>query len=494
VIALGVLSLYPTASAGFVLVDDHEILGFTPQAAANPQLGPAPDLGRRIFAMDAASGRARPLYWVIRYVESFVFDAHPRAWHVAYIGLGIACALGLFAALRQLGIGRVPALLAGLWVLLAPGISTVWIRLGPQEGPGTACLIAGVWALAMSMRPGASAVWLWLCVALTLGAALIKESFTLVPPSLVLLWLTLVWTRRSSRVATWRALGPMLVLALGGGIALVAAYATARLSDPRSYGAGILTASRVSLDDATPYNVAALFAEGGLVLPLLMIGPALLYSRGSRPKGLFLGWCGGLLVVSALIIPQLILYRGEPGFAVTRYMLPAGLGLAVGFAAGAHWLQVMRLRVLFVAALAIWCGVLLLGAVQTWYQAESHRADSVALGRMVEAIAQSAPAGATVGAAIVPVEEVELAYSLPYHLAAKGRPDLSTRAITGLADDCTDLFAVVLFAGTTPSLPCGLTDATARVEVFEENSGPIGQLFEPLFGRLSGHYELAMVS
>jgi hypothetical protein len=320
VLVVGVLSLYPAASAGFVLVDDHEVLGFTRQAAANPELGPAPDLVRRIFAMDVANGRARPLFSVIRYAEIFVSDAHPRAWHVAYIGLGIACALGPFAALRRLGIGRLPAVLAGLWVLMAPGVSTVSIRLGPQESLGTAFLVAGLWALAMFVRQGASDVWMWLCAAFTLGAALIKESFALVPPSLVLLWLTLVWTRRSTRLSMWRTLGPVLVLGMGRCVAVVGAYATAQLANPARYGAGILTASRVSPDDATPYNLTALFAEGGLVLPVLMLGPALLYLRGSRPKGMLLGWCGGLLVVGALIIPQLILYRGEPGFAVTRYM------------------------------------------------------------------------------------------------------------------------------------------------------------------------------
>jgi hypothetical protein len=137
--------------------------------------------------------------------------------------------------------------------------------------------------------------------------------------------------------------------------------------------------------------------------------------------------------------------------------------------------------VLFVAALVAWSGVLLLGALQTWYQADLHRADSVALGRMVEAIAQSAPVGATVGAAIVPDTEDELAYALPYHLGATGRSDLRTRTVSG-STDCGDLFAVALFTGSTPALPCGLTEANAHVMVFEENTGPIGQLFEPLFG------------
>jgi hypothetical protein len=66
VVFVGMLVLHPALGAGFVLVDDHEILSFSPGVRSSLDLRQLPDVVTRILVDDTTGGRFRPLYWVIR--------------------------------------------------------------------------------------------------------------------------------------------------------------------------------------------------------------------------------------------------------------------------------------------------------------------------------------------------------------------------------------------------------------------------------------------
>ena len=176
---VALICLHPALAAGFVLIDDHEILAFTDGARLSSALGEPAGLAQRVLVEDPRAGRTRPFYWVTRQIEIAFLDATPLLWHALVIGMGIASAMLLFAGLRMMGMDRISAWLASAWLLVVPGASSAWIRLGPQESLGTLLLCAAGYAAIRGSQPGAHVGWDWL-FALSLSAAVMtKESFVL---------------------------------------------------------------------------------------------------------------------------------------------------------------------------------------------------------------------------------------------------------------------------------------------------------------------------
>src|SRR5579859_5910146 len=101
----GLLAIHPVLAAGFVLVDDHEIVGFTPGALGDPRLEHPPEMLQRIFS-DAQEGRLRPFYWLIRYGLASTLGANAFAWHTLYLGMGLLSAALLYVILSRAGSTR----------------------------------------------------------------------------------------------------------------------------------------------------------------------------------------------------------------------------------------------------------------------------------------------------------------------------------------------------------------------------------------------------
>jgi len=97
-------------------------------------------------------------------------------------------------------------------------------------------------------------------------------------------------------------------------------------------------------------------------------------------------WLAGFGVVLLVIVPQLILYRRFGGFAIDRYLLPAGLGMAAGVAAATVWSLRRGQRVVVLAVTTVWVLMLSYDGFSTWRDAEGFRAGSAQLGRMVDVI------------------------------------------------------------------------------------------------------------
>jgi hypothetical protein len=177
--------------------------------------------------------------------------------------------------------------------------------------------------------------------------------------------------------------------------------------------------------------------------------------------------------VLLLILPQLALYRANDGFGAGRYLLPAGLGLVAGLAGGVQWLSRNGYRRAAVITVTSWAVLLGFGGFSTWRAAETQRQATVGLSEIIDSVARSAPRGGQVAIVAEPQQQ-ELAMSLPYHLAAHGRPDLDTRLVlvdAGLVADrttCAEFSAVLVLANPEASemrLPC-LDDPALRARTY----------------------------
>ena len=495
---VGLLVLHPVLRTGFVLVDDHEILSFSPLVHADPQLRPLPELVAQIAA-DADGGRFRPLYWVIRYAEAATLDEDAQAWHALYLALGVLAAAVLYQALTTAGIGGLPALLTGCWLLVQPWVSSVWIGLGPQESLGTVLLVLGALATTRGAAPGASRGWDAVFVVVVSAATLVKESFALVPPAMLVLRMLLFAVRKGRLAAVERrAVGVGLVpVAIGLAVSIAAASIAAR-SQAGSYGGSFLGAAAVSVDAPTVANLIVLGLAGGVGIPFLFAGLALELRSSRRLTAGSVAWLIGAGAACLLILPQMVIYR-RYGFAMGRYLLPAGLALAAATAAGTVWSHRRGQSWIAVIVTSIWMTVVGLGAVGTWRQADLVRADSLELARLVDAL-DRLPPGSKIAIAADPARRQEEAISLPYHLAAHGRPDLeawvlmtdldnpnSAKAadelrtlffpgrVDAAASSCSDFAAVVLLsseADAQRALPC-LSGSGFRLQSFSETSGEL---------------------
>src|SRR5262249_50382981 len=132
------------------------------------------------------------------------------------------------------------------------------------------------------------------------------------------------------------------------------AFTVARRSEAGTLGGAMLARAGLSFDQALGVNLEILVLLGGVVIPLQALGPI---ADGVRRRTLtraVFDWLCGAALVCTLVAPQLILYGSNVGFAIGRYLLPAGLGLAAGAAAGAAWLRRRKYRALYVTSTAIW--------------------------------------------------------------------------------------------------------------------------------------------
>jgi hypothetical protein len=186
------------------------------------------------------------------------------------------------------------------------------------------------------------------------------------------------------------------------------------------------------------------------LVPFLVAGVLVetLRRRSPTRAGWVRLWLAGAASAGLLIFPQLVLYHSHGGFAVGRYMLPAGLGMVAAIAAGTEWSRRLGQRAVVLAVTGVWAIIVIVGAFATWRDADHLRVDSVQLGRLLDAVSQTPP-GSVIAIAADPVRDQELAVSLPIHLAARGRPDVRTRLMdtTRVQDNsvCEGVAAVVLF-------------------------------------------------
>jgi hypothetical protein len=430
-VLVGLVCLGPALGARFVLVDDHEILVGTAVGPTQPQAEPALDFWSVVLGSDPAGGRFRPLYWAVRLSEIHLLADNPAAWHALVFGLGLVAASLLFASARLLGLPTVAALWLGIWLLVAPGVSSVWVRLGPQETIGIFFFVLSVFGAVMAARGRHRFAWDCLYVLAGVCCILSKETMALAAPALALLCVVI-----SNERGRWLSAG--LVLGLGLLVGLVAALIGAS-AGTSTYGGRYL-----DLPPITTYlrnlleNTVILIAVSGVWLLLLAAWarrPSPMPTR--RPRML-----AGLAVVALCVAPQLVVYS-KTGLLQGRYELPAALALAGATSLGLVWLlsdaSLSKKRVVTWAAAAL----LVLSGFWTWTYAAAFAEDSWQLSALVQALAQTTPEGATVGIVADPEREFEPIRSLTDQIEHSGRGDLRV-VVLPLSSQATSVLSPAL--------------------------------------------------
>jgi hypothetical protein len=209
-VLLGVCGLLylPLLFARLWLIDDHETLRLLAAWSERGWSGVAAFLQGVDFG---DSPRFRPLYYLLRVLESFAWRDTAGAWF-ALRGLLLA---GFLLALLRFARSFLPPAAALLLVLAIPAMPwapDAFMRLGPQES--YAAGLCGLLILALQRRPRA-----WLAASV-LAALLVatKENFLVLLP-LQLVPLVLAWRRRDRPAL----LAAAALLAASGAVALVIA-------------------------------------------------------------------------------------------------------------------------------------------------------------------------------------------------------------------------------------------------------------------------------
>lgn len=401
VVGLAVVALGPAAFAGWTLIDDHSVF-----AEWRPPL---------VDGADAATGRFRPGHTLLWIGLQAVLGTSPVAWRLASIGCGLASAWLLWAVLRRSGVGVGPSLLAAATVLVLPGASSAWLRVGLQETLGVPLLLLAAYAARRAGR--------WDAVALVaaLLAALVKEPLALAVPALAA-WRLYVGGPHARRVG--------LALLGVGGLAIGGIAAVAGSAGAGTEGGAYLAIASAGRFAGLGWALLTLGLLGGA---LAFVGlPALRHARA---------W--PILAVLVLLVgPQLLLYA-RAGFVSGRYSLPAALAVPVSLALTLDWLARCgphRAR----SFAAAWLLLLVV-------QASITRGEALALVRIGDRVAEATarierePLGARVG---VVAANVEPAVAFRTLLARDGRADLA------IVDGCEDVSLLVAVNGAPGLPPC----------------------------------------
>jgi hypothetical protein len=478
-IAWALLVLHPVLDAHFVLVDDHEILALVPPAGSTPGARPALDLRGMAFTSDPSVGRFRPLYWTIRYGEIELLGDNAGAWHALVLGIGLLTSALLFGAARTLGAPTLAALLLGAWLLVAPGVSSLWVRLGADDTVASFFFVLAIFAAAQASQRR-SLLWPWLFVVASVASVLSKESFALAAIGLGALY-ALLSVRASGKVP----IGAWAVLAIG--IAMTgAALAIGAGAGPLSYGGRYLALPTLGayVRSVAQNSAIVVFAALGWTLAIA--------AWGLRHSG---QWRNTLLVCGCallLIVPQLLLYS-QQGILEGKYEDVAAIGMAGWAMASLVWLRRQGRIRLYRTGLGAWAAMVVLFGFSTWTYARFFADDSHQLTRLVDQVAMSAPSGAIVGIAGDAARQYEPIVSLADHIVHRGRTDVQfavlplkperpyspledafARDMTSskfgrtrlAAGRCDDLGSMIVFGDENEAraaLPC-LADGFRRVE------------------------------
>lgn len=404
----GLAALQPALRAEFVLVDDHEILRSTLPAAGPPLA----HLGPIVLGSDPAAGRLRPMYWVVRLGQMAVFGDSAAAWHASVLGLGLISAGLLYATWRSQGAGPLAAWLFGAWLLVAPGVSSNWVRLGTNETIATPFFALAMLAAVMAARRPA---WDLVFVLASLGAILSKESFSLAAPALA-----------GVRLFAARNAWPRSALIVAGlGVALaVVQFAIGATAGAQSYGGAFLISPSIgayAVNIVHNLVIIGFASSGWLVVLVLWAGRGRLRPGERRTAGLATG------TALLLIVPQLLLYSRQ-GVVEGKYELPSAIGLAGWIIAGLACLQDRAPRTYAIGMAC--CTVALIGyAFSTWTYASFFAADSIELQRLVSRVAATTPQNAIMGIAGDPAADYEPMLSFIDQLAHAGRQDIQLKVL-----------------------------------------------------------------
>jgi hypothetical protein len=351
----------PMRSAGFGVIDDHEIVAMLDGRDRLPIVeSPGEVIDRTLEPV----GRFRPVYWLGRAAETSLHGDRPSRWYLDRIVLAAGSALLLLALRRWLHpiLGVAP----GMAIIAGPHSET-WTRLGPSEAFAVPLLVAGIVILVRHVASGRSSDgWLNLAFVLLPAAGLAKENFLLVTSPIILASLL------TPRLWKGKARTP----AIAAGVATVAT-AVGIVWQVRRFG-DVYRLSRSlsgSFDKFTEMT-EAMDDISGWVLVVVATSVALLCGRRFSSARNFLALVLGGLAL--LVLPQAWFYSGD--VLAPRYYYPAVFFVPLVLTGALCSLWAARRSVPAILGLLV---VLAIAWSHLWDQARAVRKGAVATSQFV---------------------------------------------------------------------------------------------------------------
>lgn len=398
--------------AGFYVVEDHILFRRAPTALA--------DWWTRVVIDLEVYGRLRPGYYAYVTASFAAWGDHPRVWHAAGLVWGTTTCWFLYAAMRTIGGDIVSSIVFVLILALTGSQNWIWINLIPAETAGMLWCAAAAFTVVRAAREPRGWGWRTAALVTMVLAGLTKESFVLLVPAFLALW---VGVHRASHGEPWaQSLRSLRVPLLVGGAFFVlqmAAIVATLVAMPAAASASAAGVSGASFD---PRHWLELLAAIPLDLrvalgatPIVAIG-AWMEGRERREP-----IATAAVVATLWMVPQLVLYRNG---MQERYLFPFIVGVAGAVALALAALRRSgRFRWAWPIAVVALMPVLGRGVSATVVLVEPFVAETKAVQRMITFLAQNVPAGDPIlmagdsGTAY----GFEATYSLPMYLKAAGR-------------------------------------------------------------------------
>jgi hypothetical protein len=388
ILVLTMLLVCATASrAELSIIDDHRVVSLAWHGLPHPQAYKPPDLFYRLTVEDPSSGRFRPFHYISLYSFLLVFGSDPTLWHVGFILIGLVTVLALYRVLEVALHEQWLALFTLLLLIVTPGVSESWVRIGVAETLGflflalAAYLYVSIYDSLNRQYHAARAAYMAIFILITL-AMLSKESFILLGPAII--FSHFIARGRFLAVTppfVWRFRPDMFAVLLTIIVTVLLLIMTSTAVMASNMSEGSRAVQRLPMLAKSIPRVFVIYGSSMLfLLPLLF---SFIFSTRSDRKSLAV-----LCIWAGLWTgPQLLLYAGMGG--------PTGR-FAVPFALATSLLTTIPLSVLWrqrkARALAIVLGIALLysGAVNLERRlsyADGFTADTLAFNDLVSSVA-----------------------------------------------------------------------------------------------------------
>jgi hypothetical protein len=315
-------------TAGFQLVDDHEVVRATFYLQEHNIL----QLFGHFLSTDFEI-RFRPVYYICWLCQYLAYHDNWALWHLQVLATSVFTSFLLYLTGRNLGYNFFLSLLF-VFLSLVGLHSDIWIRVGPAETLGMFLLSGAFYTLSLKNQ---SFITKTAFAALLVLASMAKESFLIVMPAMVFLynWLE----AKNQNKPFWRTVkGNLTLNAVLAAICLLEVFIIVKFigatSTYKVANAGISAAS---------FNISALYQayleliQEGWTIILLNILAVLFFGilahnylikKDKSLNGRLLQEILPVVVFFILfVVPEIILYA-KSGW-LYRYMNPAILGLYV---------------------------------------------------------------------------------------------------------------------------------------------------------------------
>jgi putative flippase GtrA len=411
IVGMFMLLFGPALLAKFYIIEDHLLV--------DGRLTGISDFVSRIVSDIQGFQRVRPAYWLYITLCGKLFGTNPHLWHAAAILWGVLTCYLFYIALRKIGADMASSFVFVLLLVLSGNQNWIWLNLIPQETIGMLFTAVAVWGIVFAAQRGVDSRWDILALAAMASAGLVKESFVILIPALLLLR----WTcQKRSNDESWRETLRRIRLPLAIGVLIfmieIALVMTVLLSNLTGYSAkasGLSVASFgfrrcLEIFSALSLNIKIVLAAG------FVLWVSLWFDKKFNRTYLLVG----AAILLAWIVPQVLLYSN--GLS-ERYLFPAIVGIAAAVGLGLSiLLRKQHLWPLWFVVVIFILPIIAKGVTSTTSTVGAFTAETVAANRMIEFLAQNVPSDQPIlmaGDSGTPYG-FEATYSLPIYLKMAG--------------------------------------------------------------------------